>query len=433
MKLTVKEADGLKLKPGQKERIEFDDKVTGFGIRIRVGGSRTWIHQYRIGKKQRRMVLGSAKSVPLSLARENASKLEAKVKLGGDPAMEKETARSEASNTFGALVGQYLEARKSEWRERSRNEIERHLVKHAKPLNSMPIGAVSQRNVATLLADLAKETSDVTSNRVRASLCAFFGWAIREGVRLPEGNVASNTNKREERSRDRVLTDTELKTIWRACAEDDYGAVLKLLVLTGQRANEIAELRWDEIDNNQILLPAERTKNGRSHIIPLSEPAKAILAKASGADRKYVFGRDDTGFQGWSKAKEKIDARIAEGKKPIAHWTPHDLRRTVATRMAELGVQPHIIEAVLNHVSGHKGGVAGIYNRATYDKEKREALNLWAAHVEALILGPRKQPVAIGLMERAFAVARGGKIVPDEDLENLAHQLKNNVTPLKRA
>jgi Arm DNA-binding domain len=178
MRLTVKSADGLKLPKGKTDHIEFDDDVVGFGMRIREGGSRTWIYQYRIGKKQRRMVLGSAKSVPLSLARDNASKLEAKVKLGGDPAMDKETARREADNTLGALVDQYLEARKSDWRERSRNEIARHLTKHAKPLHSMPIGAVSQRDVATLLSDLAKEAGNVTSNRVRASLCAFLGWVL---------------------------------------------------------------------------------------------------------------------------------------------------------------------------------------------------------------------------------------------------------------
>ena len=158
-------------------------------------------------------------------------------------------------------------------------------------------------------------------------------------------------------------------------------------MLTGQRANEIGALRWDEVSDEQILLPAQRTKNGRQHIVPLNDVAKDIFAKVSSKDRTYVFGRDDSGFQGWSKAKAKIDARTADGKKPLAHWTPHDLRRTVATRMAELGVQPHIVEAVLNHVSGHKSGVAGIYNRATYDKEKREALNFWAEHLLAVVEG----------------------------------------------
>jgi integrase len=385
MKLTVKTTDGIKLPKGKSDCIVFDDDIAGFGLRLREGGSRTWVYQYRIGKKQRRMVLGSAKSVPLSLARKNASDLEAKVRLGGDPAMNKETARIEVGNTFAVLADQFLEARKRSWRTRTYEEVKRYLIKDAKSLHPFSITAIAQRNVANLLSDIAKEKGDVTANRVRSSLCAFFGWIIREGVRLPEGNVASYTNKREESSRDRVLTDGELGLIWNACLDDDYGAILKLLMLTGQRANEIAQLRWNEVHDQQIVLPAERTKNARSHVIPLSETAKGILPWFRKGDRKFVFGRDDTGFSGWGKAKEKLEARVAEAEKPLEHWTVHDLRRTVATRMAELGVQPHIIEAVLNHVSGHKGGVAGIYNRATYDKEKRDALNLWAEHVMATV------------------------------------------------
>jgi integrase len=394
MKLTIKSTDGLKLPPGKADFIAWDDDVTGFGLRIREGGSRTWIYQYRIGSKQRRMVLGSAKAVPLSLARENAGKLEAKVKLGGDPAMDKETARRDADNTVGPLIEQYLEFKKSDVRPRSYAEIKRHLEVHAKPLHRLPIRSMSQRDVASLLGELAKEAGDVTSNRVRASLSAFLAWVLGEGIRLPEGNVASCTNKREEKSRDRVLDDPnarprrkphELKAIWDSCLNDDYGAVIKLLMLTGQRANEIASLRRVEVGDDDILLPRERTKNGREHAVPLSDPAKAILAEKIDEDRTHVFGRDDSGFQGWSKAKQKLDERMAEARKAIPHWTPHDIRRSVATHMAQIGVQPHIIEAVLNHVSGHKGGIAGIYNRATYDKEKREALNLWAEHLLAIV------------------------------------------------
>jgi integrase len=387
MKLTVKTAEGIQLPKGKSDCIVFDDDIAGFGLRLREGGSRTWVYQYRIGKKQRRMVLGSAKSVPLILARKNASDLEAKVRLGGDPAMDKEIARLEVDNTFAVLADRFLEARRPSWRMRTYEENKRHLIKDAKSLHSLPITAVDHRNIANLLSDIAKEKGDVTANRVRSSLCAFFGWTIREGVRLPEGNVASYTNKREESSRDRVLTDGELGLIWNACLDDDYGAILKLLMLTGQRANEIAQLRWNEVHDEQIVLPAERTKNARSHVIPLSEVAKGILPWLREGDRTFVFGRDNTGFSGWGKAKEKLDARVAEAKKPLEHWTVHDLRRTVATRMADLGVQPHIIEAVLNHVGGHKAGVAGIYNRATYDKEKREALNLWAKHVMTLVEG----------------------------------------------
>jgi integrase len=396
MRLTVKLTERLQLPTGKADHIEFDDDITGFGLRLREGGSRTWIYQYRIGSKQRRMVLGSAKSVPLSLARETAGKLEAKVKLGGDPAMDKDTARREVDNTFCSLVDQYLEARKSEWRPRSEVEVRRYLTKNARPLHRFPITAVTQRNVASLLSDIAKESGNVTSNRVRTTLYAFFGWVIREGIRLPEGNVVAYTNTREEKSRDRVLSDSELKAIWTECLNDDYGAIIKLLMLTGQRANEIARLRWEELHDDQIVLPGDRTKNKRMHLVPLSGPAKAILAKIERKDRKHVFGRDDNGYQGWGKAQPRLDTRIAESQgSRLPHWTPHDLRRTVATRMAELGVQPYIIEAVLNHVSGHKGGVAGIYNRATYDKEKREALNLWAEHLLDVTQG--KRPVVVPL------------------------------------
>jgi len=134
-------------------------------------------------------------------------------------------------------------------------------------------------------------------------------------------------------------------------------------------------------------------------IQPCGEPGlllRAILNQFRPDGRAHVFGRADSiGFDGWGYAKRTLDARITEKGKQLDHWTIHDLRRTVATRMADLGVQPHIIEAVLNHVSGHKGGVAGIYNRATYDKEKREALNLWAEHVTALVEG-RKAVVVHG-------------------------------------
>src|SRR5215469_14821358 len=173
MKLSVKAAEGLALPKGKRDFIFFDDDIGGFGLRIREGGSRTWIYQYRIGSKQRRMVLGSAKSVPLGVARTNASALEAKVRLGGDPAMDKHKAKQDAETTFSAMLDRYLAARKTDWRPRSEAEITRHLKKHAKKLHAMPITAVSQANVAGLLTDLAKDAGNVTANRVRASLCAF--------------------------------------------------------------------------------------------------------------------------------------------------------------------------------------------------------------------------------------------------------------------
>jgi integrase len=397
VKFTVKTTANVKLE-GKSERIVFDDDIKGFGLRVREGGSQTWIYQYRIGSKQRRMALGSATSVPLTVARENAGRLEARVKLGGDPAMDKETARRSADETFGVLVDQYLAARQSKWRRNTEREVRRHLTKYAKSLHRFPIAAVSQLNISNLLDSLAKESGDATSNRVRANLSTFFSWAIKRGIDLPKGNVASYTEKQKENSRTRVLNDGELKTIWGACRNDAFGAILKLLLLTGQRKSEIGFLRWDEVRDEQILLPGARTKNKRDHVVPLSDAAKTILEKFRVDGRTHVFGRYDTGFGGWNAGKLELDARIAKGGKVLEHWTLHDLRRTAATRMADLGVQPHIVEAVLNHVSGHKAGVAGIYNRATYDKEKREALNRWAEHVTALVEG---REAVVVLMKRA--------------------------------
>src|SRR5262249_2716513 len=216
-----------------------------------------------------------------------------------------------------------------------------------------------------------------------------------------------------------------LRKLWLALPSSHFGDVLRLLTLTGQRRDEIGKLQWSEVDLGRklITLPPARTKNSRQHELPLSHQAVAILARQPRHNTSdYLFGK--RGFNDWGYAKQQLDQRAG-----IAPYRLHDLRRSCATGMAELGVQPHIIEAVLNHVSGHKGGVAGIYNRAKYSEEMRAALQRWADHVEALIVGPRKQSVPIGLMERAFAVARGGKIVPEEDLANLARQ----IAPLKRA
>jgi integrase len=385
MKFTVKNTGKLQLPAGSNDHVWWDDDITGLGIRLRAGGTCNWIYRYRIGRKQRSLILGSAKSVPLSVVRKNASTLEARVRLGEDPALDRQNAKLEADNTFGVLAAQYLETQKPKWRPGTYKEIERHLNKYANSLHRAPIAAISQRSVANLLNSVATESGDVTANRVRASLSALFGWTIKEGIRLPEGNVASYTNKREEKSRERVLSNAELKAIWTACPDNEFGGVVKLLLLTGQRRSEIGALQWSEVHDDQILLPASRTKNKRAHVIPLSDAARATLGLFRNKYEVFVFGRFS--FQGWNEGKRALDARAAGVGKPLEHWTLHDLRRTVATRMAELGVQPHIIEAVLNHVSGHKAGVAGIYNRATYDKEKRAALNLWAEHVTALVDG----------------------------------------------
>ena len=178
-----------------------------------------------------------------------------------------------------------------------------------------------------------------------------------------------------------MLTDSELVAIWNAAPASDYGRIIKLLMLTGQRRDEIASLRWSEIDGDALTLPAERTKNARPHIVPSSPQARGVLDETpERVGQTHVFGCGKTGYNNFSRAKERLDE--ASG---VQGWVVHDLRRTVATRMADLGVQPHVIEAVLNHVSGHKAGVAGIYNRSSYSVEKRAALDLWGSHIQTVL------------------------------------------------
>jgi integrase len=202
---------------------------------------------------------------------------------------------------------------------------------------------------------------------------------------LAENNPAALCNRNPEPSRDRVLSSDELRQIWAALPDSDYGAIIKLLVLTGQRASEISDLQWTEIDfeRNVISLAASRTKNKRPHRISMSPMVRAILEARPQNGREFVFGAgQQRGFSGWSRAKANLDEAVK-----IPSWRVHDIRRSVATHMAEIGVQPHIIEAVLNHVSGHKGGVAGVYNRAAYEAEKTTALSRWAEHVTAIVEG----------------------------------------------
>jgi integrase len=191
--------------------------------------------------------------------------------------------------------------------------------------------------------------------------------------------------------RDRVLNDKELALVWRALPEGNYGDIVKLLILTGQRANEIGQLRWSEIEGGCINLPRERTKNGRAHTVPLGPTSLAILKlQAPRPDTDFVFGRRrGAAFADWYHAKLTLDARVASAANgaPVPKWVIHDIRRSVATGMADIGIQPHVIEAVLNHQSGTKSGIAGIYNRSSYAAEKAQAVARWDAHVAAIVAG----------------------------------------------
>jgi integrase len=392
MRLTENTLEKLVLPAGKTEAIYFDDDVPGFGLRLRESGSRTFIVQYSIGGRQRRMTLGTTAILKVAKARETAGNILAKVKLGRDPAAEREEARTRAADEpLGPVVSRFLAWQERRLRPRSYAEVKRHLEQHWKPLHSLQLTAITRATVATRLGKIAVEHGPISADRARASLSSFFTWAIGEGVCDMNPVIGTNKQFDDERSRTRVLSNDELKTIWPALPNSDYGSIIKLLILTGQRREEIGALRWSEVDleDRVIYLGHTRTKNHCPHEIPLSRSAMAILkSHHTRAGRDLVFGdgprnrgRDrEAGFQGWSKSKASLDKKLS-----IVPWRVHDIRRTVATGMADLGVQPHVIEAVLNHVSGHKAGVAGVYNRSSYAAEKTAALELWGKHVQALV------------------------------------------------
>ena len=273
----------------------------------------------------------------------------------------------------------YLDARRPNMKRRSHEECTRHLDKHWKPLHNKSIASIDRATVAARLRTIAKESGPVAADRARSSLSAMFAWTIGEG--LCDANPVDGTNKAsDEKPRDRVLTDAELASIWKAAPDNSYGRIVRLLMLTAQRRDEIGSLSWSEIDleAKQISLPSERTKNSKPHDVPLSDAAVAVLDSTPEREgRALLFGSRLNGYSGWSTSKKELD----ESAKLAEPWTLHDLRRTAATRMADLGVLPHVIEAILNHISGHKAGVAGIYNRSTYAAEKRAALDMWANHI----------------------------------------------------
>lgn len=398
MRFTRPNVARLALPAGKSELIEFDEALPGFGVRIRQGGKRTWIAQYRIGAKQRRITLGTVETVDLDEARKRAREALSKVHLGQDPQAEKSEARARAAVTMGTVATRYLAQAKSRLRDKTYEEAERHLNRHWADLRELPIHKITRANVAACMNDIATNHGPYSANRARASLSAMFTWAMRQGdVDL---NPVTATGKAiEEVSRNRVLSDEEIAAVWASCRDDDHGRIVRLLLLTGQRREEVGAMRWSEINRAKAMwsMPPERTKNGLPHDVPLSRSALSIIeGTAERSGRDHIFGDGEGGFQGWSKSKASLDKRISsfQEKHPakkvavVPPWRLHDLRRTLVTHMNEhLGIMPHVVEAVVNHVTGPaKMGVAGVYNRASYAAEKRQALERWAEHVAGLIM-----------------------------------------------
>ena len=378
------------------DRIFFDEQLPGFGIRLRVaanGGGllRSWIAQYRHQGRTRRHLLGNANVIGAEQARSEAKKILAKAQLGYDPHGDKVERRLKDKMTFAATVDQYVEARSAidpdtelpGVRPNTLVAIKQYLRgDYFRPLHSLPLDAVNRKQVASCVVRIGNENGKAAASRASIALSTFYSWAMKRG--LAESNPVANTERpKENPGRDRVLSDSEMAAIWKSCNGDDHGRIVRLLMLTGCRRAEIGGMCWSEFSNDgkAWTLPVPRSKNKMAHTLTLPQAALDIIATVPHREsRDQLFGlRGSAGFNRWNAYKETLDVRSG-----VKGWTLHDIRRSVATGLANMKVLPHIIEAALNHQSGSKRGVAGVYNRSTYTPEVTAALAKWSNHLTAL-------------------------------------------------
>jgi integrase len=376
--------------PPKGEVFAWCEDKPGWGVRILASGRKSWIVQFRDASgKSRRHTIGDLRVVPITLAEQRASELLSHAKLGRDLLTEERAARerkaTEVKRSIGAMVAAYL-AEPETKRKRSFPEIKRHLEAVWRDAHHESAETVDRHTLTPLLRKIAASRGPVSANRARSTLSSMFVHAITHGWLRRESNPCQYLPKWAETSRERVLSLEELGAVWRAAPDVNptFGAILRLLILTGCRKSEIAGLRWSEVDLDEtvIRLPGSRTKNKRPHLVPLAPAAVAVLKTAPRISDALVF----VGFASWSWAKMALDELV----KLDQPFVIHDIRRSCATGLREhLGADPHLVELIINHVGGTRGGVAGIYDRSTRLAERRRALERWAD----LVLRAAGEPV----------------------------------------
>jgi integrase len=387
------------LKPPLKGQVEHPDKVVP-GLRVRVGatGAKTFILRKRIAGRVRNITLGRyGPRFGLSAARKRGRDLLVDIEAGRDPTVRvKAAGKGVAGNTVAALIETYL-ASEVRGKLRSAREIERILNAYIIPVIGDRLADSITRGDVTALVDGVVHANPGKPTRsmgraVFAQLSAFYSWAMPRLDRLPANPCRDAGRPAPAKSRSRVLTDDEIRAFWSVCnrIEQPFGPGFKLLLLTGQRRSEVFEADRAEFSGDLWTIPAARAKNGVTHLVPLSTAARAVVEGVNEIEgTTFLFpsrSNPETAASGFSKATGRLLNGMA-GELEVDEVEPfvlHDLRRTMATGMQRLGVALTVVEAVLNHVSGSRAGVAGIYQRHDYLAEKTQALTLWAAEVERL-------------------------------------------------
>jgi integrase len=401
-KITKKSVEALRAeaKASQKTCLLWDSELTGFGALATKSGSCSYVVQYRLGGRgvhPKRVTLGKHGNLTPEEGRKLAKEELGKVARGADIAQEKKDARHKLTGaTFRDLAEAYLGVHGKDtryWREkRARLESD-----DLKPIAGKAIATITRANINTVM-DSVRSRSHAAARLLFADIRPIFAWALQREA-IETNPMLGMTGPKPSEARDRVLADTELKALWQAASEQSwpFENVIKVLLLTGQRREEVAGMRWRELDLDAgtWTITKERCKNGKAHSVDLCPEAVRLLDPigedaaprlANSTDDLVFSTTGTTPVSGFSKVKKRVDARMKEllGDK-FEPWHIHDLRRTAASGMAALKFQPAIIERVLNHVSGVQGGLVGVYQRYEYREERRKAIMEWGARVMEIV------------------------------------------------
>lgn len=377
------------LKPTAEGQAEISDsKVPGLRVRIGKTGVRTFIVRKRVGGRLRNITIGRfGPRLTLADARRKARAIISDIEAGHDPAKSK----SDSGLTISALWTDYVRAKKHL---RSIAEIKRVGNRHILPqFGDRMADGITRGEITRFINEIAA-TAPFMARAVHAQLSAFYTWAMPSLDRLVANPCRDAGRPSKPKSRDRVLTEEEIRALWLATADlaPNWRAGVRLLLTTGQRRDEVFSADRAEFDFAEAIwtIPADRAKNDLAHIVPLSGPALEIaegVPELEGSDKLFPSRTNpETGPSGFSKMMKALRAALDKHLgRQAEHWTLHDLRRTVATGLQRLGIRFEVTEAVLNHVSGAKGGIAGVYQRHEWRDEKRHALEAWAAEVDRIL------------------------------------------------
>jgi integrase len=381
------------VRPGPARREIPDGKERGLYLVVQPSGGMAWAFRYRDHGRPCKLTIGPYPAIGLAKARGEAARAKVSLAEGDDPARAKRASRAaknaarsrddSVEKVIADFISLYAKPNTRDWRETGRL-----LKQFAEAWKGRPLAAVGKADIHRVLDGIVARGAPVGANRAFAQLRKMFRWAVSRGL-LDRSPCDGIDPPSAEKSRDRVLDTEELHFVWRAAdgLGFPFGPIIKLLILTGQRRSEVGGMEWRELDLDRAAwtIPALRSKNKRQHVLPLSPEAVEIikaLPRFSGS--KFVFSSGETAPSGYSRAKTRLDARIGES---IAPWILHDIRRSVASGLAGLGVNLPVIERLLNHVSGSFAGIVGVYQKYNFADEMRGAMERWGRHVEAIVSG----------------------------------------------